>query len=239
MIIFPESHVPQGKETWLRLRLGRPTASEFSSILTPAKGQKSSSQRAFAARHVDERITGGPKDVKPYFNADMERGQLQEHPARLTFERETGLIARKVGFVVTDDMRFGCSPDGLLYEPENLGIVAGLEIKNYAAEQHLLWQEEGVLPNDFKCQVHGGMIVCGLKTWWWMNNCPPYDPLIIRVDWDEFTNKLAAALDEFDRDVFRPMLDRQCQNSIIAQQVAEFDREYLRMCNKAKSLESS
>lgn len=233
MIIFPETLVAQGSEHWLRLRLGRPTASELSSILTPAQGKKSASQKTFAARHVDERITGGPKDVKPYFSADMERGQMREHEATMAFERDTGFLTRKVGFVTTDDGRFGCSPDRLLYgDEEQVLPFAGLEVKNYAADNHLLWQEEGTLPNDFKCQVHGCMVVTGLKCWYWMNYCPPYDPIVLRVDADDFTAKLADALDEFDRTIFRPMLARQCENASIRQQVAEFDAEYANMLAK-------
>lgn len=235
MIIFPHDLVPQGGENWLRLRLGRPTASEFSSILTPAKGQKSSSQKVFAARHIDERVTGGPKDVKPYFNSDMQRGQDREHEACMMFERETGFITGRVGFVTSDDGRFGASPDRLIYS--NLTKpYSGLEVKNYQAEQHFQWQEEGTLPNDFKCQVHGCMVVTGFKTWYWMNHCPPYDPIILCVPWDEFTDKLAKALDEFDREVFRPMLERQCANSVIRRQVEEFDAEYARMLAKAKAM---
>jgi hypothetical protein len=234
VIVFPTSLVKQGSDEWTRLRLGRPTASEFGSILTPAKGQKSASQRGFAARHVDERVTGGPQDVKPYMSADMERGQMREHEARMRFEAETGLCTSKVGFVTTDDGRFGASPDALVYSAEGDNLIAGLEIKNYSAVDHFAWQEEGTLPNDFKCQVHGSMVVTGLKQWWWMNNCPPYDPIILLVLWDDFTTKLAAALEEFDRDVFKPLLAKVCENGAIRRQVEEFDREYEAMLAKAK-----
>lgn len=238
MVIFPHDLVPQGGENWFRLRLGRPTASEFDKILTPAKGQKSTAQRGYAARHVDERVTGGPVDVKPaYSNPDMERGHSREHEAAMRFEHETGFLTRKVGFVATDDGRFGASPDRLVYlDEDSPEPFACLEVKNYNANDHLLWQEDGGLPNDFKCQTHGEMIVTGLKACYWLQNCPPYDPIILRVDWDDFTTKLAEALDEFDRTIFRPMLAKICENAAIRAQVEEFDREYERMLSKARSL---
>ncbi len=219
----------------MRLRLGRPTASEFGSILTPAQGKKSASQRGFAARHVDERVTGGPPDVKPgYMTKDMERGVMREHEAACRFEHETGYFLRKVGFCTTDDGRFGASPDRLVYLDDEVKEPFGvLEIKNYNAVDHFVWSEANELPTDFKCQVHGEMVVTGLKTAFWMNNCPPYDPIIVRVDWDEFTTKLAAALDEFDSTVFRPMLAKVCENAAIRRQVEQFDREYAAMLEKA------
>ncbi len=238
MIAFPDTYVAGGanEEEWIRLRLGRPTASEFSSILTPALGKKSASQKPFAARHVDERVTGGPKDVKPaYSNHNMERGNLREHEAAMAFERETGLLTRKIGYCCTDDGRFGGSPDRLVAADEEQFPFAGLEIKNYAAAEHFQWQEENALPNDFKCQVHGCMIVTGLREWYWMNYCPPYDPIIVRVLWDDFTTKLAEALEDFDKNVFRPMLARQCENSVIRSQVEQFDREYAALLAKAKA----
>jgi len=216
VIVFPHELFPQGKQEWLRLRLGRPTASEFGSILTPAQGKPSAARKPFAARHVDERVSGGPVDVKDgYMTKDMERGVMREHEACMIFERETGLFTRKVGFVATDDGRFGCSPDRLVCPDEESPPFTGLEVKNYNAVDHFAWQEEGTLPNDFKCQVHGCMIVTGFRSWWWMNHCPPYEPVIIEVHWDAFTNKLAAALEEFDRDVFRPMLARVCENAVL------------------------
>jgi len=230
MIIVPHETIAQGSDDWRRLRLGRPTSSEFDQIITPAKGQPSSSRRRLAARHVDERVTGGPTDVKPYMTHEMERGLLREHEARCRFERETGFYLRKVGFVATDDGRFGASPDALVYLDENVPEPFGcLEVKNYNATDHLLWSEDDALPNDFRCQVNGHLAVSGLKTAFWMSNCPPFSPLILRVDWDDFTTKLAQALDEFDRDVFRPMLARVCENTVLRQQVADFDAEYERM----------
>lgn len=236
MILFSHEQFPQGKDDWFRLRLGRPTASEFGSILTPAKGQKSASQRPYAARCVDERVTGGPTDVKDtYMTKDMERGVMRENEAACRFEHETGYYTRKVGFCTTDDGRFGASPDRLVYlydqVPEPFAV---LEIKNYNAVDHFAWAEENVLPNDFKCQVHGEMIVTGLKTAYWMNNCPPYDPVIVRVDWDDFTNKLAYHLNEFDLTVFKPLLAKVCENGAIRRDVEKFDREYAALLQMAK-----
>lgn len=227
MILFPHETLQQGSTDWLKLRTGRPTASEFDNILTPAKGQKSSSQRKFAIRHVDERIFGGPRDVKPgYSNEAMERGQLREPEGLGRFETEYGLVTERVGFVLTDDRRFGCSPDAMVKgDGRDATYLGGVEVKNYQATDHFEWLEAGTLPNDFKNQVHGCMIVTGLKTWWWMNNCPPYEPVFVRVDWNEYTDKLKAALDEYHAEVYLPHLNRVRQNRIIAMDIDRFDAE--------------
>ena len=113
-----EYNVEQGSPEWFGLRLGRPTASEFSRIITPAKADYS----AQAADYIDELIgvklnaLDGrfPPWVEKYTSRDMANGEAFEGEARFWYSMETGNRVRQVGFVTTDDGRFGCSPDGLV-----------------------------------------------------------------------------------------------------------------------------
>jgi hypothetical protein len=56
---------------------------------------------------------------------------------------------------------------------------------------------EGVLPDAYKLQVHWSMAVTGLKTWHFMSYFPELEPLILAIQWDDFTDKVCAAQDDF------------------------------------------
>ena len=192
----------QGSDEWRKAHLGIPTASEFKKIITPAQGKFSESHREFASRLVGERVSGGFDDVKELFDPHIIRGIEHEPRAKAAYQYETGTIVRSVGFVLRDDGKAGCSPDGMAYASESDPFenpLGGLEAKCPTLTKFLLWQEEGVLPLEHKCQVHGCLAVTGLP--WWdfvaFHAQFPNKPLIIRVTPDEFTKNVAIALEKF------------------------------------------
>jgi YqaJ-like viral recombinase domain len=190
-----EYNVEQGSPEWFGLRLGRPTASEFSRILTPAKADYS----AQAAEYIDELIgvklnaLDGrfPPWVEKYTSRDMANGEAFEAEARFWYAMETGNKVRQVGFVTTDDGRFGCSPDGLI-DPDG-----GLELKCPHPSTQMYRLRKGVLPNEYKGQVHGALAITGRKWWDFVSYCHGLPKFMVRVEPDEFTEKLKAALEKF------------------------------------------
>lgn len=97
-----------------------------------------------------------------------------------------------VGVCITDDGRFCASPDALV-DPD--GCV---EIKCPERKTHVGYLRHGRLPDEYKCQVHGQLVVTGRAWVDFLSYVPGgLPPLLIRVEPDEFTGKLAAALDEF------------------------------------------
>ena len=52
----------QGTEGWFAARLGIPTASEFSDIITPAKGDYSASAPKYIARLIDDIVRPGARE---------------------------------------------------------------------------------------------------------------------------------------------------------------------------------
>ena len=110
----------QGSESWLQCRAGVITASKFKDArdrLKPTKDEKigkpSAKCTAYAAQVAVECIAGRPID-KLFQNWQMREGQEQETPARCAYEAATGHMVEEVGFITTDDNRFGYSPDGLI-----------------------------------------------------------------------------------------------------------------------------
>ena len=71
----------QNSDEWLRVRMGMPTASEFSTVLTAGKGGgESKTRRTYLYKLAGERVTGEP--MESYTNKYMERGKLMEGEAR-------------------------------------------------------------------------------------------------------------------------------------------------------------
>ena len=116
------SNCQQGSSEWLTSRLGIPSASQFSRIVT-GKGGKSTQVEAYINQLVAEELTGETTFV--YVNEHMKRGTELEPDARELYEALTGNTVQEVGFCLDDTVNAGCSPDGLVggdYE-------GGLEIK--------------------------------------------------------------------------------------------------------------
>ncbi len=194
-----DNRYKQGTTDWLKARCGIPTASEFGSIITPAKGDFSKGHKAYGARLAAERIRGGPEDVKTFFNHDMQRGLLMEEEARNHYHnwcdfKGLDVSVWPVGLIWSDDRRFACSPDGLLIpigsEAKAESVVGGLEIKAPRGETHIQWLEEGSLPDEHKCQVHASLFISGLPWWDFISISDGLPPLIVRTEPDAFTAKL-------------------------------------------------
>jgi hypothetical protein len=125
----------------------------------------------------------------------MERGTRLEEVARIDFEMRTGIDVDEVGFVTNDSFgeHIGCSPDGLID-----GGKGGLEIKCPLPATHFKYHREGVLPKEYRAQVHGCMAVTGADYWWFTSFCPNLKDFSLRIYKDDYTESLAAALKQFN-----------------------------------------
>jgi hypothetical protein len=184
--------MPQGSQEWWAIRRGIPTASEFDKIITPAKCQVSAQARNYICKLIaDLAALYPPENVESWTNHAMRHGIDCEPEARRWYEFDRGVQVAQVGFCITDDGRFGCSPDGLVGED---GL---LELKCPQLHTHADYLLDGGLPTEYKCQVHGQLVVTGRKWVDFLSYSPGLDPLLIRVEPDEFTAKLASALEVF------------------------------------------
>ena len=132
----------QGSAQWLADRAGRPTASQFSRIITPKTGKKSAQAHGYLCQLGGERLLGRCEEVPTTFA--MERGTEMEPEARQLFEILTGHAVTEVGLCVTDDERIGASPDGLIYSDK---LEAGLELKCPGMRKHMEYLIGGVCPD--------------------------------------------------------------------------------------------
>jgi len=190
----------QGSEEWLKARLGVPSASNFSKLIT-MKGTLSTQAKAYVDALVAEAITGESTYVK--VTDAMQRGTELEPYARERYFYETGNSVEEVGFCLHDDYQAGASPDGLI------GEDGGLEIKCPLGGTMVSYLRVGRLPSKYWQQVQGCLHITGRKWWDFMAYHPDMKPLIVRVERDE---AFIAALDALLIDVVKEIesLVKQC-----------------------------
>lgn len=198
--------VEQGTGEWHTLRAGKPTASEFSKIIT-SQGEPSKSAATYAITLAVEAYAGGPVDAWEG-NAHSERGKALETEAIALYEFTRDVTVDRVGFVTDDAEEVGCSPDGFV------GHDGLIEVKCLKAENHvksmLYFQKNGRCLPDYVQQSQGQMMLCE-RQWCDLLFFHPVLPmLIIRQTPDEILQKalverLVIVRKERDR-VFKALL---------------------------------
>lgn len=187
-------NVQQRSELWFRLRAGHLTASNFDRLITPKTGKPSAQQEDLIIELCCSCLR--PDEITFEGNFHTDRGEALEPEARDLFMEMTGKKVLEVGFIRCKKAPIGCSPDGLIGETLN-AAEAGLEIKCPLSKHHARYLLDGVLPDKYKPQVHGSMAVTGLRAWYFLSYCPGLRPFLVKVEWNEYTDRIKAALDEF------------------------------------------
>ncbi|WP_417733152.1 lambda exonuclease family protein [Rosistilla oblonga] len=194
MIVFD---VEQNSDEWDVLRSGIPTASEFSSLLTPKKQELSTQAKAYAWQKAANRFYGRPIDVFGG-NYATERGHEIEDQARSWYAFVHGVTVEQIGFCTTDDKTFGCSPDGLV------GDEGLLQIKCLMSKAHVGAMDDENEIKKYFAQVQGEMLVTG-RNW---NDLlffhPELPPFVRRIDADaEYQGRLLEQIKEVNADIDR------------------------------------
>jgi len=126
----------------------------------------------------------------------MERGKELEAEAIAWFEFMVSCSVRRVGFVLRDDSRAGCSPDGIV-DGNGEKAASGVEVKCLAAKNHVAAVRRG-LTEDYRPQVQGSLWLTGFSAWHMIFWNPELESRIIVVERDEeYIAALAAAVDAF------------------------------------------
>lgn len=178
---------------WFEARLGKPTASSFSEIVTRSgKPKTGMSPRRYMLELLGERLTGFP--TQHFETVAMARGIELEPRARAWWEFKTGMEAIQIGFALDDCARFGCSPDGLV------GDDGGIEIKCPMVATFLEVATIGKIPDEHYIQVQGSLMITG-RAWWdyvLYTDMRGLNPIIIRCEPDaKLHADMTDALGEF------------------------------------------
>ncbi len=178
----------QGSDEWLAARLGRPSASMFSKLIT-TKGKSSTQAGGYINKLAGERLSGESEAF--YTNEHMVRGTELEPEAREVYEFITGNDVLEVGFIVDPNFEYGCSPDGLI------GTDGGIEIKCPAATTMMkYYQDNEELVKAYYQQIQGCMWVTKRDWWDAFAYHPKMKHVLVRVPRDDaFIAKLAVEVE--------------------------------------------
>ena len=194
---------PQGSPEWLAERKGISTASEFAAFMVE---QKSATAKNALTKYLCGKLTYSMENDEweqeaedkaekfMAFDPWVQRGKALEPIARERLSKIIGAEIVETGLIFHDSGEFAASPDGLIVGEDGETWIAGCEIKCHNRNRHLLDVLTGTLPDDHKFQVHGCMVVTGLRQWHYFGFHPAQPYLHVVVEWDDFTNKLAAGL---------------------------------------------
>mgnify|MGYP003923054691 CR=1 FL=1 len=195
----------QGTDEWHALRAGRPTSSEFGSLIT-GEGQPSTSVKEYAnklaaeayLKSIGSKISDGWKG-----NQYTDRGHELEPVSRADYEMMYQTPVTQVGFITDDLMRWGSSTDGLI---NDVGVV---EFKNLISTTFfkalVYWKRFGKTEPKYKPQCQGELMISERK---WVDLVlynPDYpDPIIERIYPDleyqaTLKTQLCACIVERDR----------------------------------------
>lgn len=181
----------QGTEEWLQARAGIPCASEIDALISPlGKIKTGEGPKTYLAKKLAEWWTGAPLSTP--LSWYMEQGKFVEEIALPWYELEFDTKIQRVGFITTDSMSVGCSPDGLI------GEDGGIEIKSPMLETHIKYLLYGDIPPEYIAQVQTQLYVTGRKWWKFISYRRKLPPLIVDVEPnDKFQCNLHQAINEF------------------------------------------
>ena len=172
---------------WWEARRGIITASAADRVIT-GLGNPSKQVEKLINELIAERIDLSPNffSAHPMTRA-MANGRDTEDEARRWYAANYGTV-QQVGICATDDMRYACSPDGLV------GDDGVLELKCPMMKTHIGYLRDGGLPRTYRPQVHMQLLVTKREWVDFVSYAIGADPLVVRVVPDELTVALAYAL---------------------------------------------
>jgi len=149
--------IEQGSEEWLKIRLGKVTASGVADVLAKTKSGVSASRGNYLIKLAIQRVTGVVEEG--FTNDAMQWGIDNEAQARVAYEVVSGNFVDQVGFVEHPSIKwFGCSPDGLI---NNNGLV---EIKCPNSATHWSYIKDDGPPTKYYIQMQAQMACTG-RAW--------------------------------------------------------------------------
>lgn len=195
-----------GSEQWFKARLGIPTASNFDRIITPKTMKMSESSSKYAHELIAEQILG--IHLESVSTGFTQRGQVMEKKAIDYYELTRDCDVEPGAFVMRDDRRTGCTPDGFVGDN---GII---EIKCPSAAIHVgyLLDDAGI---GYRAQVQGQLWLTEREYCDTISYNPDMPSVIVRQNRDDiFIVALEKAVNQFIETI-ADMKDRLIRRGLI------------------------
>lgn len=187
--------IEQRSDAWYAARLGKPTASQFSRIISGKTGNKAQEPwKLYQAELVAERIFGRQMGRDLSGNRAVQHGVATEPEAAAALAERIGPF-QPGGFFTDDAERYGASPDGLIEKGNRREIC---EIKSpYELPNHVKTLLYGI-SDDHRAQIQGQLWVSESDVCHFWSFHPDAPAFYVRVGRDDpFIRKLDTLLDEF------------------------------------------
>lgn len=200
----------QYDDVWFDSRLGLVTASEADALISPKwEIRKGAGVHTYVCKKVAESFLCAPVDSFSSF--ETEQGSLLEMEAIPYYELTHNVDIERVGLIVSDDNRSGCSPDGIIK-----GEQRGVECKCPQPTNAVRYNLDGIVPPDYELQVHFSMFVTGFQSWVFYSYHRTLPKFTITVERDEkkmgvirealemFYSKFDAAFEQLNKTADEP-----------------------------------
>ncbi len=182
----------QGSDEWLALRVGKLTASDLHRFVDTSFDMRTGDMpKTLICEKLAEAYRG---EALPGFSSwESEQGAAMEAEARKWFCAFHRGRVRNVGFIETDDHKFGASPDALINDD------SGLELKAPQVTNHLRYFLENRVPPAYLAQVHGCIFATERASWTFCSYRRHFPAFVITVQRDEaICAKISEAVNNFN-----------------------------------------
>lgn len=182
---------------WLALRAGKFSGSDFNQYMAIVEKDKLSDS-AETALHKKV-LQGLGEQFDGYKSESMERGNELEPIAREMYIQETFNDVQEIGFADWEQLRAGCSPDGVIYGADGQ-IDKIIEIKCPEIVAYIKYAEnEKNIPTVYKTQMQYNMLITGAKSCDFVAYHPNMRLIVHTIDADaDYQAKIVAALEKLN-----------------------------------------
>lgn len=196
--------IDQGSVDWYKLRATVPTASRFSDIITPKTMKMSASRKRYACEIIAARLMRWQADSLEKIE-HIAAGKRNEPIAIAQLELIREVECKRVGFVRTNDGRFGASPDRVVMDGDAIQITVEAKCPTIPVQMEYLLEAELAKMDPpspsvevYRCQRQGQLFVAEADEAIFYSYNERMPAVYTRDHRDEpFIKKLSGALEQF------------------------------------------
>ena len=184
----------QGSLQWYHKRAGIPTASMFDAVLTPKTEKLSEARHKYACRLIAERLLNWQADSLDEIQ-HIQDGKDNEPIAVARLELIQDIETKPIGFIRTNDGRFGASPDRVVMAGDVIGKTVEVKCPTIPVQfGYLLFGHDAA----YRCQVQGQLWIAEADKALFLAYNERTPDYMIETGRDEpFIKKLRDALEQF------------------------------------------
>lgn len=207
---MPKIHwdIEQGSADWFKLHTTIPTSSRFSDVMTPKKLDMSASRKKYACQIIAARLLNWQADSLAKIQ-HIEDGRKNEPIAVAQLELVRDVETKTVGFITTNDGRFGASPDRVVMKGDQVQITVEakcptipVQLEYLLAEQLAAMSPVSEMAVEYKCQRQGHLFIAEADEAIFYSYNERTPACYVRSYRDEpFIKKLDASLRQFDEEL--------------------------------------